>query len=29
VSDNALYWHFIVWSWVVLYVVIYWVPRWL
>jgi len=29
VSDNALYWHFIVWSWVALYVVIYWVPRWL
>jgi heme/copper-type cytochrome/quinol oxidase subunit 3 len=27
-SDNALYWHFIVWSWVLLYVVIYWVPRW-
>jgi heme/copper-type cytochrome/quinol oxidase subunit 3 len=26
--DNALYWHFIVWSWVILYVVIYWVPRW-
>jgi cytochrome c oxidase subunit III len=29
VSDNALYWHFIVWSWVVLYVVVYWTPRWL
>ena len=29
VSDNALYWHFIVWSWVVLYAVVYWVPRWL
>ena len=28
VSDNALYWRFIVWSWVVLYVVIYWTPRW-
>jgi cytochrome c oxidase subunit III len=28
VSDNALYWHFIVWSWVVLYFVIYWTPRW-
>lgn len=27
-TDNALYWHFIVWSWVVLYVVIYWTPRW-
>jgi cytochrome c oxidase subunit 3 len=29
VTDNALYWHFIVWSWVVLYVVIYWTPRWI
>jgi cytochrome c oxidase subunit III len=29
VHDNALYWHFIVWSWVVLYGVIYWTPRWL
>ncbi|HVJ37695.1 MAG TPA: hypothetical protein VM687_07805 [Stenotrophomonas sp.] len=28
VADNALYWHFIVWSWVVLYGVIYWTPRW-
>jgi len=29
VSDNALYWHFIVWSWALLYLVIYWTPRWL
>jgi cytochrome c oxidase subunit III len=29
VADNALYWHFIVWSWVALYVVVYWTPRWL
>jgi heme/copper-type cytochrome/quinol oxidase subunit 3 len=29
VDDNALYWHFIVWSWVVLYAVVYWTPRWL
>jgi cytochrome c oxidase subunit III len=28
VSDNALYWHFIVLSWLLLYVVVYWVPRW-
>ena len=28
VSDNGVYWHFIVASWVVLYVIIYWVPRW-
>lgn len=29
VADNCFYWHFIVGSWVVLYVVIYWTPRWL
>jgi cytochrome c oxidase subunit III len=29
VADNVLYWHFIVWSWVVLYFVVYWTPRWL
>ncbi|HET6436284.1 MAG TPA: hypothetical protein VFG18_11380 [Xanthomonadaceae bacterium] len=29
VADNALYWHFIVWSWVILYGVVYWTPRWL
>ena len=29
VDDNALYWHFIVGSWVVLYAVIYGTPRWL
>lgn len=29
VADNSLYWHFIVGSWVVLYAVIYWTPRWL
>lgn len=29
VADNALYWHFIVWSWVLLYLVVYWTPRWL
>jgi heme/copper-type cytochrome/quinol oxidase subunit 3 len=28
-ADNALYWHFIVWSWVVLYLVVYWTPRWM
>lgn len=28
VSDNALYWYFIVLSWLVLYVVVYWTPRW-
>jgi cytochrome c oxidase subunit III len=29
VDDNSLYWHFIVWSWAVLYLVVYWAPRWL
>jgi cytochrome c oxidase subunit III len=29
IDDNALYWHFIVWSWVVLYLVVYWTPRWI
>ena len=29
VADNALYWHFIVWSWAVVYLVVYWTPRWL
>jgi cytochrome c oxidase subunit III len=28
VSDNALYWHFIVGSWIVIYLVVYGVPRW-
>ena len=27
-SDNAMYWHFIVWSWAILYLVVYWTPRW-
>jgi heme/copper-type cytochrome/quinol oxidase subunit 3 len=29
VSENALYWYFVVVLWVPLYVVIYWVPRWM
>jgi cytochrome c oxidase subunit III len=29
IDDNALYWHFIVWSWALIYVVVYWTPRWL
>ena len=28
IAPGALQWHFVVWSWVVLYVVIYWTPRW-
>ena len=28
VADNALYWRFIVWSGVVVYTIVYWVPRW-
>ena len=26
-SENALYWHFIVASWLLVYGVIYWLPR--
>jgi heme/copper-type cytochrome/quinol oxidase subunit 3 len=29
VEDNATYWHFVVVAWLVLYLVIYWLPRWL
>jgi cytochrome c oxidase subunit 3 len=29
VSENAVYWYFVVALWVPLYVVIYWVPRWI
>jgi heme/copper-type cytochrome/quinol oxidase subunit 3 len=29
VDDNALYWRFVVGSWVVLYLVVYWTPRWM
>jgi heme/copper-type cytochrome/quinol oxidase subunit 3 len=28
VSDNAFYWNFVVLSWLPLYFLIYWVPRW-
>lgn len=28
ISDNAFYWYFVVASWVILYLVIYWMPRW-
>jgi len=28
VEDNAVYWNFVVLSWLPLYVLIYWVPRW-
>jgi len=29
VEDNAVYWDFVVISWLVVYIVLYWVPRWL
>ncbi|HJQ35305.1 MAG TPA: cytochrome c oxidase subunit 3 [Pyrinomonadaceae bacterium] len=29
VSENALYWYFVVGLWVPTYVVVYWVPRWI
>jgi heme/copper-type cytochrome/quinol oxidase subunit 3 len=28
VEDNAVFWHFVVVTWVLIYVVVYWVPRW-
>jgi heme/copper-type cytochrome/quinol oxidase subunit 3 len=28
VEDNALFWHFVVVTWVLVYVLVYWVPRW-
>lgn len=28
IAPSALHWHFIVWSWAALYVLIYWTPRW-
>lgn len=28
VSDNAFYWNFVVLTWLPLYLLIYWVPRW-
>ena len=29
VSENALYWYFVVLSWLPIYAVIYWAPRWM
>jgi heme/copper-type cytochrome/quinol oxidase subunit 3 len=28
VSDNAFYWYFVVGSWLPIYLVVYWLPRW-
>lgn len=28
VSDNAFYWYFVVASWLPIYLVVYWLPRW-
>ena len=28
VDDNAVFWHFIVVTWVLVYAIVYWVPRW-
>ena len=27
VSENSLYWYFVVWSWLPIYAVLYWAPR--
>lgn len=29
VSENSLYWYFVVYSWLPIYAVLYWAPRWL
>jgi cytochrome c oxidase subunit 3 len=29
VAENAYYWYFVVLSWIPIYLVLYWVPRWL
>ena len=29
VSENALYWYFVVLSWLPVYLIVYWAPRWL
>jgi cytochrome c oxidase subunit III len=29
VNENAIYWEFVVFSWIPVYLVIYWAPRWL
>ena len=29
VSENALYWHYVVFTWPPLYVLLYFVPRWI
>jgi cytochrome c oxidase subunit III len=29
VSENAMYWYFVVLAWLPIYVVVYWTPRWL
>lgn len=28
VADNALYWHFVVLSWLPIHAIVFWVPRW-
>jgi heme/copper-type cytochrome/quinol oxidase subunit 3 len=28
VTDNAFYWNFVVLSWLPIYLLIYWIPRW-
>lgn len=28
-SENAMYWYFVVYSWLPIYLVVYWAPRWL
>jgi cytochrome c oxidase subunit III len=28
VSENGVYWYFVVFSWIPIYIVMYWIPRW-
>ena len=28
VSEDCLYWDFVIWSWIPLYLAVYWLPRW-
>jgi cytochrome c oxidase subunit 3 len=28
VSEDCLYWDFVIWSWLPIYVAVYWLPRW-
>jgi hypothetical protein len=29
INENAIYWDFVILSWIPVYLVVYWAPRWL